>query len=378
MSGASRVKGWCPGAHRPMLTGDGLITRVRPFHARLDRTQALGLCEVARAHGSGVIDLTNRGNLQIRGIEASAHAAVLEALQALGLLDDSPEIEARRNILVTPFWAQDDLSDRITWALRAALQRFPDLPAKFGFAVDAGDVALLQDAPADIRFERGADGLMIRADGAAKGLLVKQDEAVEAAIELARWFVDHRADSERRLAPTVARVGLPVAWTTVAKPPAGRRPTPGPHALGTMVGAAFGQIEAEALVRVLETTGAPALRVTPWRMILVEGVAAVADPGFLASPASPLLNAQACPGAPFCPAATVETRSLARAIASHTSARLHVSGCAKSCATTQAADVTLVGRDGRFDLVRQGCAWDAPEATGLTPDEILTHLKTPA
>ena len=31
MSVAPEVKGWCPGAHRPMMSGDGLVVRVRPL-----------------------------------------------------------------------------------------------------------------------------------------------------------------------------------------------------------------------------------------------------------------------------------------------------------------------------------------------------------
>ena len=27
---APQVKGWCPGAHRPMMSGDGLVVRIRP------------------------------------------------------------------------------------------------------------------------------------------------------------------------------------------------------------------------------------------------------------------------------------------------------------------------------------------------------------
>ena len=27
---AFEIKGWCPGALRPMLSGDGLVVRVRP------------------------------------------------------------------------------------------------------------------------------------------------------------------------------------------------------------------------------------------------------------------------------------------------------------------------------------------------------------
>jgi sulfite reductase beta subunit-like hemoprotein len=44
---------------------------------------------------------------------------------------------------------------------------------------------------------------------------------------------------------------------------------------------------------------------------------------------------------------------------------VHVSGCAKGCAHAQAAPVTLVGRDGEYDLVRDGKADGVPSLRGL-------------
>ena len=57
------VKGWCPGAHRPMMSGDGLVVRVRPFRAELSSDQAHGLCDLAERFGNGTLDLTSRANL---------------------------------------------------------------------------------------------------------------------------------------------------------------------------------------------------------------------------------------------------------------------------------------------------------------------------
>jgi precorrin-3B synthase len=34
------VKGWCPGALRPMLSGDGLVVRVRAYGGGLTQDQA--------------------------------------------------------------------------------------------------------------------------------------------------------------------------------------------------------------------------------------------------------------------------------------------------------------------------------------------------
>ncbi|MEL6888251.1 MAG: hypothetical protein AAFO86_06030, partial [Pseudomonadota bacterium] len=50
------VKGWCPGAYRPMMSGDGLIVRIRPRLGRLDSTQVLGLCGLSQVGAAGQVD----------------------------------------------------------------------------------------------------------------------------------------------------------------------------------------------------------------------------------------------------------------------------------------------------------------------------------
>jgi len=113
-----------------------------------------------------------------------------------------------------------------------------------------------------------------------------------------------------------------------------------------------------------------ALRVTPWRLFALEGARALPTHPFIEKPDDPLLRVDACPGAPACPAATVKTRALARALAGRVDGDLHVSGCEKGCARPRAADVTLVGRDGGFDLVRDGAPGDVPARRGLTADAL--------
>ena len=163
------VQGWCPGAHRPMMSGDGLVVRVRPRLARLDARQALGLCELAGRFGNGTIDLTNRANLQLRGVQEANHQSLLAELAALNLLDAEPDIEVRRNILVSPLYQTGDLTARLAQELIARLAELPDLPAKFGFAIDTGPARLLAEDSADIRLESCPDGLILRADGAKPG-----------------------------------------------------------------------------------------------------------------------------------------------------------------------------------------------------------------
>jgi precorrin-3B synthase len=80
---------------------------------------------------------------------------------------------------------------------------------------------------------------------------------------------------------------------------------------------------------------------------------------------------QACAGAPACASASVNTRETAAALAPLLAPgdTLHVSGCAKSCASSTRASITLVGRHGRFDLVRSGRASDTPVLCDLSAEE---------
>ncbi|MCA8930372.1 MAG: 3,4-dihydroxy-2-butanone-4-phosphate synthase, partial [Alphaproteobacteria bacterium] len=155
--------------------GDGLILRVRPPLGRITRDQALGLCAAARGLANGVIDLTNRANLQLRGVTDEGYQPLLEQLLDLGLLDADPATEARRNITVTPFARDGDLSLRLAQELTARLAELPALPAKFGFVVDCGDAPVLAGDPGDIRLERDSGG----------GVLVRAGHT-EAAVDVAR------------------------------------------------------------------------------------------------------------------------------------------------------------------------------------------------
>jgi len=178
MSAAS-VKGWCPGAIRPMQSGDGLVVRVRPFGGRLDAAQTAGLAHLADRYGNGLIDVTSRANLQIRGVSETSHRLLLDGLAQLTLLDPDADTESRRNILVTPFWCDGDETQALAAELEEALaDSVLELPTKFGFAIDDGKSRVLAGNSADIRVERDlTGGLMVRADGARVGRSVARGES---------------------------------------------------------------------------------------------------------------------------------------------------------------------------------------------------------
>ncbi|ASM73580.1 MULTISPECIES: cobalamin biosynthesis protein CobG [Roseobacteraceae] len=369
---APRVKGWCPSAHRPMMAADGLVMRVRPVLARLTANQMLGLCTLAQRFGHGTLEITNRANVQIRGVTATGHDRVLHALGDLGLLDADPAHESRRNILVNPFWQSGDMTHRLTRDLLAQLASLPDLPAKAGFAVDCGPHPLLHCDSADIRLEQGENGLILRADSVNAGRAVTPQTAIPALIEMAHWLAANITPDCRRMAPLTARIPLPQAWRSAAPLLPAPPPQVGLVPLGALAGCAFGLLDAAMLSREIASRNITALRLTPWRMVLLEGAQMPQGAGFITTPDDPLMRASACSGAPFCASATVSTRDIARQLAPRTTGTLHVSGCSKGCARSAPADVTLVGRDGAFDLVREGTARDTPDQRGLTPKDLTS------
>jgi len=357
MSGFT-VKGWCPSALRPMLSGDGLVVRLRPRAGRLTSAQAIGIAELAARHGNGLIDLTSRANLQIRGVSEDSHEPLVAGLDRLGLVDIPLQSEAQRNILVAPFWRESDDTASLAAELETALaQRSLALPEKFGFAIDCGGERVLAQASADIRIERGlAGGLIVRADGAARGRAVARKDAVAVALSLAAWFVASGGvrDGRGRMAAHIAAAGrLPDTLVGDAEPATAMAlPHPQLHDGGALVGLAFGQIQRETLDYV--ATLAAGLRLTPWRMLLLEGLREMPrHDGLITRAGDPLLRVVACTGAPGCPEAHAETRALAARLAPSIPAdeRLHVSGCAKGCAHPGAAAITVIGRDGRCNIV---------------------------
>lgn len=374
MTGAFQVQGWCPGALRPMMSGDGLVVRVRPPGGRLTPRQAAGLAAAALAHGNGLIDLSARGNLQLRGVTEIGHPSLIADLEKLGLIDPDPEAEARRNLLVTPF--ADAATDALAASLEAVLPDMPLLPAKFGFVVDTGPAPVLSDIAGDIRLERAADGgLLLRCEGAALGVQVSPETAPAMAVAMARWFIvaGGIAGGRGRMAALIGQGTLPEGRLAGRQPPAPAVPaaTPGLVTQGALVGLAFGQMQARTL---LALSGLGSLRMTPWRMLLIEGLQALPDlPDLILRADDPLRRVVACTGAPGCPQALAPTRPLgARLAAQMPEGRLlHVSGCAKGCAHPGPADLTLLAMGAGFDLIRGGTARDLPERAGLTANDIV-------
>ncbi|ROU00055.1 cobalamin biosynthesis protein CobG [Marinobacter sp. R17] len=377
MTAEAQVKGWCPGAWRPMASGDGLLVRIRPHHGRLTRTQLLAVCQAAETQGSGLIELTNRANLQLRGITEDAWPALMTNLAAHGLVDPDPATESRRNIVLAPDWQEGDATDRAARLLMVRLGELPELPGKVGFAMDAGAAPQLSAVPADFRLERTADGrLLVRADGRRRGTPVTSVEhAVALMIDLAHWFVDTGGKAAGRVRRH--HQPLPDRAPEAAAPADTIEPLSlGAHPLGHVFGLPFGRVHASVLKIALERSDADSIRVTPWRRLLLEGAMPETLEGLISDDADPRLSVDACPGAPYCEQASVATQKLAADLSRRIGGRLHVSGCSKGCAAHQPAPICLTGRNGRFDLILDGRADGLPTATDLEPSDVCDYLES--
>jgi precorrin-3B synthase len=205
-------KGWCPGALKPMRTGDGLLVRVRLTGGRLSPALAAALAQAARDYGNGLFDLTARANLQLRGVRDETLQPLLDRLSELGVLDDSAAAEQVRNVLASPLAGLDETALIDVGPLVAELERrltgderFHVLPAKFGFLVDGGGVLPLEGIEADVGLRAvSAEAFRLTADEMEVGL-VSGDEAVEAVLDLAEQFLGLRQPDERRMRDIVKR-----------------------------------------------------------------------------------------------------------------------------------------------------------------------------
>lgn len=361
-----KVYGWCPGALRPMMSGDGLVVRLRPTMGRLSQEQMRSIAQLSQRFGNGLLDLSARANLQMRGIAPENHPLLIQALRDIDLVDQDEETEARRNVILAPFWRAGDEGHRMAQKLTQALTQRDtaglNLPGKFGFAVDCGAQPVLHNTAADIRIERHGAHFLLVADGASTGLPVTIEAAPAAAIELSHWFLNQGGapTGRGRMRSLIARRGPPNGHQTPRSTTA-TRTTPGQVVCGRLVALEFGQIPAATLAALSEIGP---VRLTPWRMLLVEDALSVPNlPGLILDATDPRLQVAACTGAPSCLQALSTTRDLARDLAPHIpkDTFLHVSGCAKGCAHPAQADLVLTasGPD-TFDLIRHGTAGDQP------------------
>ncbi len=410
-----RRKGWCPGALKPMETGDGLLARVRAPRARLSLDQAAALADAALACANGAIGLSARANLHLRGVSERMLPELHARLEQAGLIDADPEIERLRNVVSSPIDDLDpdaafDLAEGVS-ALEARLsedERLRRLPAKFSFVLDAKGRLPLGDIDADIRFEALRDQAFAVFVGGEDALSAEcaPRETGEMAARLGLAFMALARPGEaapRRMRALVEHRGAETVFAAarLQARPCGRsqggaalRDILGAQVFGAsvVVGAAavFGEFEAgrfKALISRAGALGATGLRLTPWRAFIIVGlerraahsmVEACAALGFIVDPDDTRLRIAACPGAPACMhgarPAREDAARWAPLLPRGEGVVLHVSGCAKGCARPAATSVTLTATANGYDLIVAGKAGDRPVRRALKTAEVAAFL----
>jgi precorrin-3B synthase len=395
-----------------MQSGDGHLVRLTFSCGIVSTDQARAVAALAQRCGNGVIDLTRRANLQIRGVAQEEIAKLQAELLAKSLVAPDAEGETP-NVIASPLAGRDpealiDIRPLVRKLNRhlAAHPRARDLPPKFCIAVEDGGGFSLRDVGADIAFEACRRdrriGFAVQIGGESIGF-IEIDEITETALTLAAAFCSLRTrhlTPARRMRDLVEEVGTsPITASCPALGPTSTNAKPqmdvdassgsGRNAVGLIaddvfgVAAPFGSFAVAQLALLANLAALHAegeLRLTPWRAILIPAIASgVIDrvaaqcgrAGLITDPSDPRRHIEACAGLPACATASVNTRETAAALAPLLGPddTLHVSGCAKGCASSANASVTLVGRDGRFDLVRNGKATDMPALCGLSDEQ---------
>src|SRR4051794_25081949 len=367
----------CPGALQTHAAADGALARVRVPGGQLTAGQLRVLATAARELGDGALELTSRGNLQLRGLAPGAGSELGDRLAAAGLLPSATHERVRNVLASTLSGRAGGLVDVRPWVhafdegLRAD-SALADLPGRFLATLDdgRGDVAGLGGDVGLLALDRDTVALLLA--GADSGLRTTPDDAVSLLLEATRAVLDERAaqggtawrlaELEEGTARVTARlegrgdrcgprVEIPPAsatgWAGVQQQEDGRFAMVAVVPLGRM-SAGHGELIARI---------APAdLQLTPWRSVVVpdlpdedvdEAAVDLVTAGLVLDANSPWVRVTACAGRPGCAKSLADVRADAiAAVVGRTlpadGARQHWAGCERRCGRPRGEVVDVV------------------------------------
>jgi precorrin-3B synthase len=409
-------RGECPTLQKPMLTGDGLLARLRPLDNRLSIAQLRAIAEAAAHFGNGIVEITARGSLQVRGLRAETVAAFEAAILATAIVvPQGVGVE-------TPPLAGLDLDEAIdvrplATALRTAIMRHEPgfvLAPKLAVTLDGGGRFHLGGVDVDVKASafRDVDGvvrfrLMIpagravrRGDGGARLVAVVDAAGVvgavlrilEAIAELGPAARGRDLDLPTLEGGADERPPSPLAGLFSCRTGV---PTQSPDdARSTVLGLVFAYCQARsddllAFCDAADAAGAGDIRLAPGHGLFVAGLSGeaaiglrqtAAARGFITDPGDNRRAIALCAGSRGCVSGHYDTRALAEAIRRGApdlidgSFDLHLSGCAKGCAHPAPSLLTLVGAREGYGLVVNGAASDTPSAY-IADSDIETALQ---
>jgi precorrin-3B synthase len=398
------ARGACPALSAPMQTGDGLLTRVA-LAAPIRPDQLSRLCDLSRQYGNGILDITARGNLQIRGLDDHSAIALEEAVRHLSLpLREGLAVEWSPLAGEDVFEIADPrpLGQAIIVRGRPLAER---LAPKLSVVVEGGGAIRLDHLLADIRLtairEDGALHWLLTLGGTAEtgrklGLIADEDAA-----DVTQDLLEHLATLGPRARGRDTDLMHPDIRKWISRPTPDAAPSnpahPSPFGLFPLapllcalrIALPFGQMDTARLAALAEVSahaGILWLKPAPDHALVLAGpeqaCIQVLDhaekSGFITCVRDPLAEISACPGAPACRSGHYTTHETGRFAASKASVlldgsvRLHLSGCAKGCAHPGPATLTFVGAEAGTHLVFEGKTADTPLKT------LVPHTETAA
>ncbi|MEL7543867.1 MAG: precorrin-3B synthase [Pseudomonadota bacterium] len=379
----------CPGVHRLALTRDGALARIRVPGGSLTAAQMRAIASLASDEGNGRIDLTNRANLQVRGLSEHRAPAIATRLADAGLLCADPVADRLRNITASPLSGLDttallDVRQMIP-AIEDTVCSFPHrhaLSVKFAVVLGDGGRAPMTTVAHDLAFyaEPGPDAPQMRLWLAGRETQVAVAAAdVSTTVARALELMAERGAS--RIRELIANLPHAECADAIAGPHAFHcQPHEATEArpwlpLGTITDARaivagvplaqFSPEQLSGLADILDTYGTGALRLTPWQSVVVPLAADAAPANAEAAlgiaafeTRCPPVHVVACAGASGCLRTTMDTKRDAAALRKHFAACpapvvrsdrtvpiVHLSGCARSCAMTTPADVLALAQE---------------------------------
>jgi len=386
-------RGACPTLLEPMQTGDGLLARLRPTGGILTVRQFIQLAEAAKKHGNGIVEITARGSLQIRGLRSGSVQPLAADLAASAIsVPAGPVIELSplHGIAPDEIGNPAEIEARLREELAAELLS-PLLAPKLSIVLDGGGSGGLAAVGGDIRVSAvsvGAWQVAINGDErtALPLLTGNAAEAVRAVGELLRQLV---LLGRHKRCRDIERESLLSAFPsmeamTLARAPKDKDPLVGTLALpdgSAILGLRprFGQMHASELISFLEQAealGATEVRPGPGRIFFLVGLngqsaLAVAELapryGLSVDGDDPSMHIATCAGAGACASSRFQTRACAERLVAKApelldgSMTVHLSGCAKGCAHPRPA-LCVVGADDGYHLMLDGVASDIPDA----------------
>jgi precorrin-3B synthase len=405
---SSMRRGACPSLSTPMMTGDGLLVRLRPARPGFALRELVAISDAAALCGNGILEITARGNLQIRGLTAQTVPLLSRKIADAGI-----DIAQGLAIETPPLAGLDpsEIADAVSVAERlrvavAAHQPPLHLAPKLSVVIDGGGQLNLGAVTADIRLSAVRSNgqvlwlLALAGTGkTARRIAALEETAVVPAVmdileRLAAIGRDARARDivDAALKRRTATIDLDEIAPMMSAPNSADIHDLAEDCSILGVGLPFGQIRTVGLrsfLEALEILGATEIRLAPGHALMVLGIApgrigaaqALAlGHGLRAFPHDPRNHIAACAGLGACASAQIDTRAVAQTVVDTAPALLdgsltvHISGCSKGCAKPSASALTITAAPIGYGLVVNGPASAAPTAY-IEENNIRTALE---